>query len=372
MTHLLQNLQPLQTDPIFAAAARAKLSKDPKIDATIGVILDEEGQLFEFKTIQRALESISIEKGYAPLAGNQQYLSSVTKLVFGKNTEKTSAVATCGGTGALSVILHLAKSAGYNTVTLPLPSWVNHPRLIAAAGLEVQIVTDCDALLEKLNSVKSPTAVLVQLGCHNPTGRDFSDEQWSDLAEALESSDHLLLLDSAYQGLGEGIQEDVAPLKLFQESGIPFMLAWSASKNHGLYGLRTGAALSYHPDKSLSELLQQHLVMTNRAITSVAPALGQEIVAKVQMDYFEEWSAELMRLRSVLAEKRSLLAKALPDFADLINGSHGLFVQIPLEKSIITTLESQSIFIATDGRINIAGLAMKQINELGEKIKNCI
>lgn len=370
-------LPPIPSDPIFAAAKRAKAAGKDAINGTIGVILDEDGSLLLFPSVRKALGEIDMnDTGYPPLEGLPDYLASVRSLVFPwKEAREIPACATAGGTSAVSTLLHLAKRAGYDTALVPVPTWPNHMQLLRAAGMEWRecpYVRDGKAtlatLIELVRTQSNPCVLILQAGCHNPSGLDPVISDWQALADALKDSPHAVIMDLAYQGLGESVEKDTEPMRILEQANVPILIAWSASKNHCMYGLRAGAALIDTRSDEHRDLFAGQLAMMNRALSSVAPVTGQRVVARVQTAYAQEWEADLSALRGLLTKKRAMLAEALPHLADSIVRTRGLFVQLPLTPAHIVALEQKNVFMNPDGRVNIAATATKRVRELGEEI----
>ena len=379
-TSLLSRLSAPPPDPIFAAADRAKKAGPNVLNATIGVVLNEEGVLELFPSIQKAIQTLHMEQtAYPPLAGLPAYQSTVRTLVFGDKEPHVAVTAVAGGTGALSALLRVAHTAGYRNVLLPVPTWANHARVVTGMGFELHTcpylaegIPSFTPLIEQLGAAKEPQLLLVQSGCHNPTGLDPSEEEWRALGTALAGTAHTVLLDMAYQGLGNGVAEDTLPVSLLIDAGTTPLVAWSASKNHCLYGLRAGAALAYTKSEEEKQILEKHLVIATRSLYSVAPVTGQQIVAITQLEFAKEWEHDLTELRTLLRQKREALAIALPAYSKTILRCRGLFVQLPLGTEQVAHLTKQNTFLTPDGRINIAGIALRDIPLLGSHIAECI
>lgn len=345
---------PVRQDPIFRAAARAKAAGKDCINGTIGILLDEEANPLILDSTKNALKQSSEHVLYSPLQGVPEYLACVRDLVMVEPT--TPCVATVGGTGALSVLLRFAAQAQYRNVMIPLPSWPNHIRIVEDAGYNAETRDTFDAMIEALRKTDVPTIALVQGSCHNPTGVVITDAQWQELADALTGSPHAVLVDCAYQGLGSGLKEDIRAVPILQTSGVPVMVAWSASKNHTIYGLRTGAALVLSGDDTMTERLK----MAQRSLVSQAPVTGQHVVATVQTHYRDLWEQELHEIRSMLSRKRAVLVDAL----DLPAETEGLFLQLPLSEAQIEQLIQKNIYLTPDGRVNLAGIPFSRMDAL--------
>ncbi len=382
-THPFTKLPAPKPDPIFAVAAAAIAAGPTAINGTIGVVMDEDGKTVLFPSVAKALKDIGgkiteYSYSYPPLAGLLEFRTCVTKLILGKRTDRVTAFATTGGTGAVTINLRLIKLLQPNgKIILPLPAWGNHPPVCRAAGLaivEVPYLTDdhrpqIEDLLKAIDSMTEPFSILLQVGCHNPTGLDLTAEQWKELAAALKKKDCIALLDFAYQGFIGEPEDDTAAVHLFADAEIPLLVSWSASKNHSIYGLRCGMAMAFAPDAETQKALEGHYSTLTRGIHSAASTFGQMVVARVQEAYQDEWLADLRQARATIGAKRQAMLKHLPkSFYNAVNGN-GMFAMLPLTGEQVDELQlKHNVFLTRDGRINIAGIPMKRIEELCQSI----
>ena len=216
---------------------------------------------------------------------------------------------------------------------------------------------------------KGPTAALLQVGCHNPTGLDFTLDQWEDIADLLQKHHCMPLLDCSYQGFVGEPEQDREVLEIFRRKQMHFLVAWSAAKNHSIYGLRVGLAGAVVPDDTIKATVEGHYSALTRGIHSAAATIGQSIVSRVQQKYGQEWRDDLRQARSTLERKRTLLMEALPKkFHSCLSG-HGMFAMLPLSVEEITQLKRELVFMTNDGRINIAAIPDRRIEEFAEKIE---
>ncbi|MDD5025984.1 MAG: aminotransferase class I/II-fold pyridoxal phosphate-dependent enzyme [Candidatus Peribacteraceae bacterium] len=370
-------LPPAPIDPIFAIAQKARAAGPGAIDATIGMIVGEEGGSFVLDCVRKAAfscASIARDFSYPLLLGLPSFRAAVTTLIFEKASEHIASVAATGGTGAIAINLKLLQLLNVRNVVLPMPSWPNHRRLLSGFGVAVtetiyleETIPSIAPLLNALKRATEPTALLLQACGHNPTGLDLPEQQWHDLAASLKDGEHVVLLDCAYQGLAHGTREDTLPARILAEAGVPLLVSWSASKNHTIYNLRTGLACAAVEDAATKEKIERHYMILIREMHSAAPIPGQEIVAAVQEYAKEEWMRELANVRALLAHKRSLLLEAFPRWAASLDGS-GLYACLPLKKEDVLALRRQNIFLTDNGRMNIAGVPMKDIPTVIEKV----
>ncbi|VFT20653.1 aromatic amino acid aminotransferase [Pseudomonas aeruginosa] len=247
-------------DPILGLNEAFNADTRPgKINLGVGVYYNEEGRIPLLRAVQAA-EKARIEahapRGYLPIEGIAAYDQGVQKLLFGNESELLAAgrvvtTQAVGGTGALKLGADFLKRLLPDaTVAISDPSWENHRALFEAAGFPVQNYRYYDAasngvnragLLEDLNALPARSIVVLHACCHNPTGVDLELDDWKQVLDVLKAKGHVPFLDIAYQGFGNGIEEDAAAVRLFAQSGLSFFVSSSFSKSFSLYGERVGA-----------------------------------------------------------------------------------------------------------------------------------
>lgn len=377
--NLFSSLAPAPKEPIFAIAEAAKKAGPDAINASIGIILDEHGKPLVLDCVRKALQEWEGKDDvtYPPLLGIPEFRKSVCELSFGSD-ETVASIAAAGGTGALTINLKLLHGRlGVTRVLVPSPSWPNHKRLLTGMGLEVVEApyledgeTVVEPMLKMIKEKNDPRmALLLHTSCHNPTGKSWSKDQWKQIAKELSGTEHPVLLDCAYQGLGEGMEEDVAAIEILKDAQVPLFFAWSASKNHTIYGLRTGLACTWTDSVDDKKKIEGHYEILTREVYSGAPVTGQRIVGTVQQKYQKEWQLEIKELRELLQKKRKMLSDAFPDWNKAIDGE-GLFTILPLSPEQVDQLAQKRLFLTRDGRINIAGISLKKMERVVELISS--
>ena len=278
---------------------------------------------------------------------------------------------TPGGTGAVRLALALAQKAGTRRVHLGTPSWPNHAQIVADLGLETvpfdhalpDGTANVEAVLRALREGEAGDVVLLHGCCHNPTGIDYTDDQWRAIAEALATSAAIPVLDIAYQGLGHGMDEDAAGVRQVIDAVPEALVAYSCDKNFGLYRDRVGAfyVLAKKPDDL--DTIMSNANMLARATWSMPPDHGGAAVRIVLEDegLSREWLDELGDMRERMRGVRERLAAADAAIPGLNLGAladqNGLFAVLPLSSDQIAKLrEDHGIYMAGSGRINVAGL----------------
>ena len=385
------SVKPAPPDPILGITEAYREDPNPnKINLSVGVYKDEDGNTPIFAAVKaaegRRLADEST-KSYLPIEGSSDYGDAVRALLFGSQhpviAERRAVTAdTPGGTGALRVAADFLKTVRPGArVWLSTPTWPNHPDIFAAAGLEVKFYRyydeqqrslDFAGMTDALQSVDEDDVVLLHGCCHNPTGLDLVQEQWTELAGLVRERKALPLLDFAYQGLAEGLEEDAVGVREFCSGGHEMLVASSFSKNFGLYRERTGAlSLVAHSEESARACLTR-IKRAIRANYSNPPAHGATIVTTVLNDpeLRPVWEKELTGMRKRIAEMRLLFVDTLKslgverDFAFLIR-QRGMFSYSGLDKEQVQALrEKHNVYIVGDGRINVAGMTHANMDSL--------
>lgn len=390
----LDKLKEIPADPILGlmTAFQADQSSQ-KIDLSVGVYRDDQGRTPVLRAVaaseRRLLES-QLTKSYMPPLGAAGFRDSIRKMVFGPlddaQAPRTAVIQTPGGCGALRLAaeLYLRTQTG-ETVWLSEPTWGNHRGLLGAAGLALETYPYYDAvshelqvdeMLETISRLPPQSLIVLQASLHNPTGADPDDATWNEVLEILEERNILPLIDVAYQGLGDGLDEDVAAVRLAIEKLPEVLIAVSCSKNFGLYRERTGALLAVGRDPSQKRVLESQGANIARGSYSMPPAHGPLIVEGIFADPELEamWLEELAEMRERIKHARARFADALqtvrPDLDTAwIARQKGMFSLLGLPEQQIDTLrEEQHIYIVRSGRINIAGLDESKMDVVAQAV----
>jgi aromatic-amino-acid transaminase len=372
---------PMQpTDAIMALMAVLRSDPRPnKIDLGVGMYRDEQGSTPVFRAVkdaERILLQTQASKSYLGPTGDEAFINLVGNLVLGAErmgSDRLVGVQTPGGGGALRLAGELIAAANPKArVWLGAPTWPNHPSIMAAVGLEVVTYPWFDAetqtfqfeqTVEALSSARAGDVVLLQGCCHNPTGADPTEAQWRQLANLIAERGLVPLLDMAYQGLGDGLDSDALGARLVLEAAEEGLLAYSCSKNFGLYRERTGALfvqVRAQRDAAAARALMAHLVRVN---WSMPPDHGAAVAGLIldTPSLRATWETELTAIRNRLSAVRRALAA---DHASLaaVEWQKGMFSLLPLSVPAIDRLRTEfGIYLVDSGRVNIAGLAGTQV-----------
>ena len=382
------SLAALQQQPADALLALIKLHNDDpradKIDQGVGVYRTDSGATPVFACIkaaeQRLLETQN-SKAYLGPEGDMGFVHALMPYVFGQADPtmggRIDGMQTPGGTGAVRLALALAKRAGIGRIWMGTPSWPNHAQIVADLGLELKAfghaskagITDMDSLRAAIDAAQPGDAILLHGCCHNPSGIDYSDAEWDEIAPLLAARGLLPILDLAYQGLGSGMEADAYGLRRVLAAVPEALIAYSCDKNFGLYRDRVGAVyvMMESPDQVGPALSNGHTLA--RAAWSMPPDHGAAAVRIVLEDpaLVTLWLDELDAMRDRMRQVRARLAAAgMAGTVDLtpLGSQHGLFSIVPLNaQQILAMREQHGVYMAGSGRINVAGLTMGNIDQ---------
>ena len=387
---MLEALNPQPQDKILQLIQLYKDDpRDNKIDLGVGVYKDATGLtpvMRAVKAAEKKLWEVETTKTYTGLAGEPAYNAAMVKMILGEGyADRAASVATPGGTGAIRQALELIKLASPNaTVWLSNPTWPNHPSIIKYLGMKMAEYRYFDAatrgidfagLIEDLAQVKAGDAVLLHGCCHNPTGANLNANQWAEVAKLLLSKGAIPFVDLAYQGFGDGLQEDAAATRMIAQTFPEVLIAASCSKNFGIYRERTGILIALG-DPSRRAVTQGNLAFLNRQNYSFPPDHGARLVTMILEDdaLRADWKAELEEVRLNMLTLRQSLADELrratnSDRFDFVASHRGMFSRLGLTEAQVNTLRDQhGIYMVGDSRINIAGLNAKTVPILAKAI----
>ncbi|WP_298328772.1 amino acid aminotransferase [Asticcacaulis sp.] len=358
-----------------------------KIDLGVGVYKDEQGHtpvMAAVKQAESALLNSQTSKSYLGTAGDMGFVEALIPVVFGEarhGDPALSGVQTPGGTGALRLAAELLNRARPGaTVWVGTPTWINHFPLLEDAGLTLREYRYFDrdtqsvifpALRKALESAAPGDVVLLHACCHNPTGADLSPEQWREVASLCVERGLLPLIDLAYQGLGQGLEADAAPMRDLLKHVPEALIAYSCNKNFALYRDRVGALFYQCRDAARRERLRGNLINLARTLWSMPPDHGAAVVRLILSDaaLTKMWSDELDAMRLRVHSLRAALAAAHPGLGFLTR-QNGLFSTLPLSPEQVLSLRTQhGIYMAASGRVNLAGLATAQVPVLAAALK---
>ena len=389
---ILDNLTVAPADPILSLSAAYRVDKrSPKIDLGIGVYRDENGNtpvVEAIKVAEQRLLDEQTSKVYVGLAGNESFNHAMIDFLIADGESKSRAVGvqTPGASGALRILADVIKlSTPDATVWLSDLSYANHAPIMRTAGLNVRYFRYFDTdtklvnslgMMEDLQQASEKDVVLLHGCCHNPTGADLSFDDWKAMTELAQQKGFLPLIDMAYQGFGAGMEEDAKGFRYLAERVESYLVAYSCSKNFGLYRERTGLAIVVGKTLEQSQAIKSRLLEIARSTYTMPPDHGAALVDIIIRDteLKANWLCEVESMRQRVKSLRTQLVHALKEKSghngfDFIAQHQGMFSVLGISPEQAATLGSQhSIYLVGSGRINMAGLQESQIDYLAEKL----
>jgi aspartate aminotransferase len=286
---------------------------------------------------------------YMPQTGHPQVCESVAAYLSeeqGVTIEDGDVIMTCGGAGALNVILKALLDPD-DEVIVPAPCLMeyrfyvdNHGGVIRTVACREDFSLDLEAIADAVNA--KTKAVLIN-SPNNPTGQVYPEESLADLGALLAAKSRemdrviYLLSDEPYRKIVFGGQKAPSIFKAYEQS----IVAASYSRDLSIPGERIGFA-AVHPDAIYKEEIMAAMALTIRILGFVnAPSLMQRVVADLQGLCVD--IGEYQRKRDLLCDG---LADAGYDF-DMPSGAFYLFPKTPVEDDAAFVQELQKELILT-------------------------
>ncbi len=392
---MFETLSPVPPDAILGLMSAFR--EDPrteKVDLGVGVYKDEAGHTPVLESVKRA-EGHLLEqedtKAYIGPAGDEGYNQRVGRLILsddlsGVASDRVSVVQTPGGCGALRSAAELIVRCGdETTIWVPDPTWANHVPLLGDAGLTIREYPYFDATTSSVR-FDEMAACLGQLGrsdivllhgcCHNPCGADLDREQWDAVVALAGRTGFTPFVDLAYQGFGDGLDEDAYGVRQLAANVPELIVASSCSKNFGLYRERTGAVMLLSSSAKQAAATKSQLLSIIRGIYSMPPSHGAAIVDHILRDaeLTALWTRELAAMRDRINSLRSLLVSRFQEKGagsrfDFIARQRGMFSFLGIDERQVSLLrERHGIYMVGSSRFNVAGVNSANIDHFCDSV----
>ncbi|MPQ67443.1 MULTISPECIES: amino acid aminotransferase [unclassified Pseudomonas] len=381
-------------DPILGLLeAYAQDTNPRKFDLGVGVYKDAQGLTPILRSVKLAEQRLVDEqrtKSYIGGHGDLRFGSLLNELVMGADSpliaaQRVGATQTPGGTGALRLsadfIAHCLPGRG---IWLSDPTWPIHETIFAAAGLKIGHYPYVDSdnrlnvegMLAALEQVPQGDVVLLHACCHNPTGFDLSHDDWYKVLDIVRRRELLPLIDFAYQGFGDGVEQDAWAARLFARELPEVLITSSCSKNFGLYRERTGALIVCTGDAEKLLDVRSQLAAVARNLWSNPPDHGAAVVTTIlgTPELKSLWADEVEAMRLRIAQLRSGLVEALQPHGLAERFAHigvqrGMFSYTGLSPAQVKRLRDEhSVYMVSSGRANVAGIDATRLDALAQAI----
>ena len=363
-----------------------------KINLSIGLYYDEQGRIPRLESVRLAQERVHsmVEPSvYLPMSGNPAYCKATQGLIFGEGSEalasgRVATIQTVGGSGALKVGSDvLRRFFPQSTARISAPTWDNHRAILEGAGFVVETYPyfnqdtqrlDFPAMSSYLAQLPEKTVVLLHPCCHNPTGADLDASQWDEVVQIIQSRGLIPFLDMAYQGLGEGLDQDAYLVRQLARAGAPFLVANSFSKIFSLYGERCGTLSMVCADADEASRALGQMQQAVRRNYSSPPAYGSRVIETALLDpeLRQVWEGEVNAMRERIHAMRERLHHGLvqyrPDYDwGFLLAQSGMFSYAPVLAPHMATLsKDHGVYIIESGRICVAGLNTGNVDRVAQ------
>ncbi|HDY7737107.1 TPA: aspartate/tyrosine/aromatic aminotransferase [Vibrio vulnificus] len=379
-------------DPILSLTVAFRNDpRDQKVDLGIGVYKNNKGETPIMRAVSQAQKIVAdtqATKSYVGLAGCEEFNQSMVNLLLAGTSvlDRVSAIQTPGASGALRMLGDLMKVAQPDTtVWISNPSYVNHKPVMEAAGLKVRYYryfspetkqVDIGQMLDDLATAGPKDVVLLHGCCHNPTGADIDFAAWQAITDLAVKNGFTPFVDIAYQGFGDGLEEDAKGLQFMADRVEEMLITTSCSKNFGLYRERTGAAIVIGKNAKESSNAKGKLLTLARSTYTMPPDHGAALVKTIlqNVELTTTWKQELCEMQQRLLNLRQTLCNELRNQHntsqfDFIESHKGMFTVLGFTPEQMGTLRDEyGIYGVGDGRINIAGLTEAHIPYVADAI----
>ncbi len=395
MTTLFETVELAPRDPILGLNEQYNADERAgKVNLGVGVYYDDQGRIPLLQAVKKAEDALAANaaaRSYLPIEGIAAYNKGAQTLLLGADSPviaegRALTVQSLGGTGALKIGADFLKQLLPDSqVFISDPSWENHRALFERAGFKVGTYAYYDAathglnfegMLAALRAMPAQSIVVLHACCHNPTGVDPSAEQWAQVAKVIQEQKLVPFLDIAYQGFGDGLEQDASVVRQFAALGLSMLVSSSFSKSFSLYGERVGALTLITSSKDETSRVLSQVKRVIRTNYSNPPTHGGKVVATVlnSPELFQVWADELAGMRDRIRAMRSQLVEKLKAHGvaqnfDFVLQQRGMFSYSGLTAEQVERLRNEhGVYAVSSGRICVAALNSQNIDYVVQAI----
>ncbi|MBA4715123.1 MAG: aspartate/tyrosine/aromatic aminotransferase [Chloroflexi bacterium] len=399
MNNIYDTITEAPKDPILGLTEEFKSDKNPKkVNLSVGVYQDDNSKTPTFESVtlaEKKLIDINSSKTYKPIDGDSIFLRETLKLVLGESLyskfiSNTFGFNTPGGTGALKLASDfLYNFSSKSKVWLSNPTWPNHGPVFNSSGFEIKNYDyfdknnnkiDFKKMIDSISSIPENDIIVLHGCCHNPTGADMNKDQWAEITKLIKKKNLITVCDFAYQGLGDGVEEDAAGVRNLINELDNLIICSSYSKNFGLYSERVGCLIYHTKNLNNYSAVQSNFKKVARTIYSNPPSHGSDIVKTILSDDFlrKIWMENLDNAKNRIIDMRnSLITNLIYENCsrnfDFIANQKGMFSFTGLTENEVAQLKEKfSIYIVKSGRINVAGITSSNVKYIAKAISGVI
>jgi aromatic-amino-acid transaminase len=394
-------------DKIFGINQKAKemaaqTGADKVVNATIGSLLDDDGNLVILSSVVEVLKNLTpIDYAdYAPIAGTPDFIKAIKKAAFGSFVPKayTEAVATPGGTGAIRNTIQNYSKRGDQVLT---SDWYWSPYSTIAQDIERSITTytlfdeegnfntaSFEAKVKELLAKQDGLVIILNTPAHNPTGYSLTMEDWTKVINVINTAADdgtkkiTLLVDVAYLDYAGDEEEHRKFFPLLDDfpANVLVIVAYSLSKSCTMYGMRSGAMICMTQDKEIADEFKIVCGFSSRGTWSNCNRAAMATISNIYAD--EALLAKVTKERQgyckMLVDRGNTFAKAAKEAGlKTVPFQAGFFVTVPCDnaETVGLALQKEGIFTVPIGkglRVSVASISEERCRQLPAIMKNAI
>lgn len=390
---------------LAAEAKESKLKYPDTIDATIGMMFNEEGSMQESKLINKLLDEMTFTEkySYSATSGGKKFKEGILRWALKDTYDyvtskmEVEVIATPGGTGAIANTLANYVNRG-NSVLFADMFWGPYTAMCKereAKPVNYKLFDEnmnfnISDLKEKIATIKKEDGrclLIINDPCNNPTGYALEDNEWDEIVDYInyvtnDGTPFVLLYDMAYIDFShKGVNGSREVLKKFTKfnDSVMVILAFSGSKTFSLYGMRIGAQVCLTKTKEAKEEFFYASEHSARGCWSNTSHAGITLVEKLMSDekLIKDFEKEIQATSNLLLKRGALMVEEAKKVGlKTYPYKSGFFVTIPCNgQKTFEALKEKRIFVVPQNgsiRISLASISSKEIVGLGQKIKDSI
>ena len=389
---------------LASEANKAKKKDSSVINATTGMLKNEDGSLYEFESVKSAIKDLNVSEKFAYVnsTGTPKYAEAVLLSIFGKYLEEVKkecyidCLATPGGSGALNLTFTNYVERG-ETVLLPNHMWENYLSYGVEMGFNSATYSLFDEngnfgiedLKHKVTNLKhrqNKILILINDPCENPTGFCMKEKDYDaliNIARDNPNTNFIYLMDVAYFDF-YNVDSNIIKKRYAKFKDIPnnalALFVFSGSKSFGLYGLRIGALCALSKDEEEIKDFRRVSSFSCRAKWSSSSTLGMSIIEKLVLneEYISSYEEEIKTVCVMLEERSIAFLKAAKEVGlETLPYEKGFFICVPSKdpERLMKELQKDGVYaISTHSALRIALCAINksEASRLPKLIKNHI
>ena len=375
---------------LASEANKAKKKDSSVINATTGMLKNEDGSLYEFESVKSAIKDLNVSEKFAYVnsTGTPKYAEAVLLSIFGKYLEEVKkecyidCLATPGGSGALNLTFTNYVERG-ETVLLPNHMWENYLSYGVEMGFNSATYSlfdengnfDIEDLKHKVTNLKhtqNKILILINDPCENPTGFCMKEKDYDaliNIARDNPNTNFIYLMDVAYFDF-YNVDSNIIKKRYAKFKDIPSnalaLFVFSGSKSFGLYGLRIGALCALSKDEEEIKDFKRVSSFSCRAKWSSSSTLGMSIIEKLVLneEYISSYEEEIKTVCAMLEERSIAFLKAAKEVGlETLPYEKGFFICVPSKdpERLMNELQKDGVYaISTHSALRIALCAINK------------